>query len=82
MVIPVVLCWVEGAREAWPAETSPSAARCAWPSAHHFFYPGTANDCPGWTTIAATTGAATRDLGPSRNLASGSHLMLYSLASR
>ncbi|WP_458093295.1 lysophospholipid acyltransferase family protein [Roseomonas sp. WA12] len=86
--IPVVPCWLEGAREAWPAESrTPRPGRplrlIIGPPLR---YPETANDRAGWTTVSSAAEAATRGLSPAAdrggNPAPGSHLIPGSEASR
>ena len=64
--IPVVPCWLEGAREAWPAQSAtprpfrPLSLTIGPP--HRF--PDTANDKGGWQAVAPTMKASVRRLAP------------------
>ncbi|MCR0984660.1 lysophospholipid acyltransferase family protein [Roseomonas populi] len=65
--IPVVPCWLDGAREAWPAQSAtprpfrPLALNIGPP----LRFSGTANDRAGWQSVAAAAEAAVRALDPS-----------------
>ncbi|MBP0493614.1 lysophospholipid acyltransferase family protein [Roseomonas indoligenes] len=64
--IPVVPCWLEGARDAWPAQSATPRPFCPLSLTigppHRF--PDAANDKAGWQSVATTMQAAVRRLAP------------------
>ncbi|WP_043829059.1 lysophospholipid acyltransferase family protein [Muricoccus aerilatus] len=66
--IPVVPCWLEGAREAWPAQSRlPRPGRpLTLTIGPPLQFPETRNDRTGWEAVSSRAEAAVRGLAPSR----------------
>ncbi|TPG46371.1 1-acyl-sn-glycerol-3-phosphate acyltransferase [Roseomonas nepalensis] len=64
--IPVVPCWLEGARDAWPAEARlPRPGRpLALSIGPPLRFPEARNDRAGWQSVSAAAEAAVRGLAP------------------